>query len=1296
MPLYFGKKVVGDTAHTVEYVGAKVLEDEVIINPTREDSGNPDTVQYDVYTEPFLDINDEEFDAINNIKVRKVGSWIDSEISADNIRKGKSILGVAGNIIELVPEKISLKSSSTQKIVTPSQGNGFTEITVEPYILEQKTISPSKYNVNVYPSSGYDALSRVTVNAVTSDVDSNIKPENIKKDVNILGVTGTLEETIEADPILEELTITPTTSSQTIRPNEGVDGFNKVSVNAVTSSIDSNILPKNIKRGVNILGVEGNYVIENLQDKVVNPSVDTQVVTFDDGFEGLSNVTITPVTSSIDSNIIAENIREGVSILGVTGTLEDDVVEIEPTITVTPSTTATIVKPSDGYDALSQVNIEGVTASIDPNILAENIKKNIEILGVKGTLEAQNYSFQESKEITPSTVDMEITPDSTYDALLKVIVKAVTASIDPNILPKNIKKNVSILGVVGTVEEGEAQKWFDFEGLQGFTPLNKITIGAGGHNVINKTLVKNEYIAKEFIDDNFSSIGNISAALFNVVTGYDNLETTYNILEQPFIAFIGGKYYADYSKMVTIEDQVRYLYPFENNYGVKGCLLNYEDDGSEKTLNVYVIMDSTGVNSPVPVLIDGSLSLSMLPEGYDSYRYVSPIIIPEHTVFQPKTDASFTTHWLKDEGVNYVINEHNDKPLTIDVSAWDIDNGQEEEIEIQYTYDYTIEGSLNISEDNKISGFSDGNMMKLNKIISFAQNDKFELQMKVTTGSNLNDYQEIFTISPPLLLRIYNGRWQMPYYIGSWQSSTKDSVSANTTYYTVVKYFPSQTTQDGYTYTARYMYLEIYDENKSLLHRYSYNLSSTFLQFNGSLPFIGSQGGAEHWSGSIHLNECYIKVNDALVWDGNPLTSFETTNHNIMPITRDLMFYPKSQSIGKEELTYPFEAKLIDLSTLVDGNNFIINSSLQGITSGPSSYQVNSGISRGYIKHKSGNKSGRLDVTCYTSSEAGCDFGGVYVGKKQWNPSRSDLENNYNDGTGSWIYRSMGNTSVVNCSATLEPNTEYYITFMYTKDGSVNGGEDRFVIQKIAIDGIEISAGNLINYEDDGSAVEMPLYYSSFGSGSKSFSQPILTENGTMGGSSFAVSADHETNGNNPAWYAFDGNDNTYWRGGNVPGYIDFYNPKAMVVKNIRWGFFYSYPTSGNVQGSNNGSTWENIIDWTNGVNGDFDIDLSSNTTAYKYYRINVSSVNMDVIHCKQLTITGEIDASESVYVFSPDDSFVDGENYTNATLVDIISIPEHNADFILDSSTGKFVESKTITINVEDENTTIYTKIED
>lgn len=40
----------------------------------------------------------------------------------------------------------------------------------------------------------YDGLSLVVVEAVTADIDGNIKPGNIKKGVTILGVTGTLDE----------------------------------------------------------------------------------------------------------------------------------------------------------------------------------------------------------------------------------------------------------------------------------------------------------------------------------------------------------------------------------------------------------------------------------------------------------------------------------------------------------------------------------------------------------------------------------------------------------------------------------------------------------------------------------------------------------------------------------------------------------------------------------------------------------------------------------------------------------------------------------------------------------------------------------------------------------------------------------------------------------------------------------------------------------------------------------------------------------------------------------------------
>lgn len=64
---------------------------------------------------------------------------------------------------------------------------------------------------------------------------------------------------VNVQPVLETVPITPTTSAQTITPTTGYDGIGTANVAAVTSSIDANIAAENIKDGVTILGVTGNY-----------------------------------------------------------------------------------------------------------------------------------------------------------------------------------------------------------------------------------------------------------------------------------------------------------------------------------------------------------------------------------------------------------------------------------------------------------------------------------------------------------------------------------------------------------------------------------------------------------------------------------------------------------------------------------------------------------------------------------------------------------------------------------------------------------------------------------------------------------------------------------------------------------------------------------------------------------------------------------------------------------------------------------------------------------------------------
>lgn len=92
-------------------------------------------------------------------------------------------------------KSVSISTNGTTE-VTPDTGKALSKVTVTTNVqptLQEKTVAPTTTQQIVTADSGKDGLSKVTVEAVTSSIDSNIVAENIKKDVTILGVTGTLE-----------------------------------------------------------------------------------------------------------------------------------------------------------------------------------------------------------------------------------------------------------------------------------------------------------------------------------------------------------------------------------------------------------------------------------------------------------------------------------------------------------------------------------------------------------------------------------------------------------------------------------------------------------------------------------------------------------------------------------------------------------------------------------------------------------------------------------------------------------------------------------------------------------------------------------------------------------------------------------------------------------------------------------------------------------------------------------------------------------------------------------------------
>lgn len=72
------------------------------------------------------------------------------------------------------------------------------------------------------------------------------------------------------------------------------------------------------------------------------------------------------ISTTEQNKIIASNIKNGITILGVTGTYSGEGADVQSK-TVTPTTTTQTVLPDSGYDYLSQVTVNAIPYTETPN-----------------------------------------------------------------------------------------------------------------------------------------------------------------------------------------------------------------------------------------------------------------------------------------------------------------------------------------------------------------------------------------------------------------------------------------------------------------------------------------------------------------------------------------------------------------------------------------------------------------------------------------------------------------------------------------------------------------------------------------------------------------------------------------------------------------------------------------------------------------------------------------------------------------------------------------------------------------
>lgn len=290
-------------------------------------------------------------DTINSLKehignaytaIGKKKGTVPANKNCENLKS--AIESIAGGKEEQA-KTVTIIENGTNKLL-PDEGKTFSEVTVITDVpskeeeAKEVDLAMDSGNQTINPTSG-KTLSQVVVKK-----PATMLPENIKKDVNIGGVTGTLEP--QTAPKLQTKTVTPTKSQQSVSPDSGYDGLSGVTVNAIP---DNYVIPS----GAVDITTNGTHNVSGKATANVNvPSKEEETKTVDLNMAS-GNQTITPTSGKVLSQVVvkkpatlvAGNVKKGVDIGGITGTLETQKEEEVGTATITENGSQTF-SPTSG------------------------------------------------------------------------------------------------------------------------------------------------------------------------------------------------------------------------------------------------------------------------------------------------------------------------------------------------------------------------------------------------------------------------------------------------------------------------------------------------------------------------------------------------------------------------------------------------------------------------------------------------------------------------------------------------------------------------------------------------------------------------------------------------------------------------------------------------------------------------------------------------------------------------------------------------------------------------------------
>lgn len=290
---------------------------------------------------------------------------------------------------------IDISSNGTYDVTEYASAN--VNVPEKKFNTQTKTATPSTSQQIITPDSGYDGLSQITVEAIPS---GSLSTPTISSSGLITAQVGTSGYLASGTKVTKQLTtqaaktVTPTESEQTV-VNSAVYTTGAVKVAAVPSET------KTITANGTYTPSSGKYLKQvtvnvptssspNLQTKSVSPATAEQTITPDDGYDGLSSVTVEAMptaalsipTISVDSTgKITAKVEQTASGYVEAGSKS-------ATKQLTTKGAATITPGTSDQTIASGTYLTGAqTIKGDANLVAGNIKSGVSIFGVAGSFE---------------------------------------------------------------------------------------------------------------------------------------------------------------------------------------------------------------------------------------------------------------------------------------------------------------------------------------------------------------------------------------------------------------------------------------------------------------------------------------------------------------------------------------------------------------------------------------------------------------------------------------------------------------------------------------------------------------------------------------------------------------------------------------------------------------------------------------------------------------------------------------------------------------------------------------------